>query len=382
MVERTTPTHRSDPERSLREQLAHRILVLDGPMGTMIQRLRLDEAGFRGERFRDHSQPLQGANDLLCLTRPDDIAAIHDAYLAAGADIVTTNTFNATSVGLADYGLEGVIEEPVQRRGVLEVGERGPAALLGGAGDHAVPALVAGALEGGAGRRVGPRGHHRPDLGDPELRGLLDHQVHLLSGRKRLDEPERGNRRGHPADRAGFDLRPVAVQAGQDPRHPAAGAVEQFDRVARPEPPDLAQVVNLLVVQSHRAVHHDFVFRLGEHQLQPVGHVQRIGRFKDGADGLKVEIVIVVEFFEFVEDFTSGLASGGIAGFHQAQVSRIDASDKSSDRQFKAPRPYSFKTNRKKASGRKALKSICISPLDTVINSGATALQSERLVLD
>ena len=96
-------------QRPIAEQLQRRILVLDGAMGTMIQRLELDEAGFRGERFRDHPLPLKGANDLLSLTRPDDIAEVHRAYLEAGADIVTTNTFNATSVGLADYGLEEVV---------------------------------------------------------------------------------------------------------------------------------------------------------------------------------------------------------------------------------------------------------------------------------
>ncbi|HEV8325149.1 MAG TPA: methionine synthase [Myxococcota bacterium] len=88
-----------------------RLLVLDGAMGTMIQRRGLSEADFRGERFRDHPRDLKGDNDLLVLTRPDVIADIHDAYLAAGADLIETNTFNSTSIAQADYGLEAVVYE-------------------------------------------------------------------------------------------------------------------------------------------------------------------------------------------------------------------------------------------------------------------------------
>ncbi|MEX2502059.1 MAG: methionine synthase [Trueperaceae bacterium] len=90
----------------LRSALRDRVLVLDGAMGTMIQRHGLSEADFRGDRFRDHPSALQGANDLLSLTRPDLIKGIHRAYLAAGADIVETNTFSSTRIGMADYGLE------------------------------------------------------------------------------------------------------------------------------------------------------------------------------------------------------------------------------------------------------------------------------------
>jgi 5-methyltetrahydrofolate--homocysteine methyltransferase len=90
----------------LAEHLARRILVLDGAMGTMLQRHAFDEAAFRGEEFRDHGRTLGGCNDLLALTRPGAVGAIHDAYLAAGADIVETNTFNANRISLADYGLE------------------------------------------------------------------------------------------------------------------------------------------------------------------------------------------------------------------------------------------------------------------------------------
>ena len=91
--------------------LAQRILIIDGAMGTLIQRHRLTEADFRGERWRDHPKDLKGNNDLLVLTRPDIVRAIHDAYLAAGADIVETNTFGATSIAQADYGLAEVARE-------------------------------------------------------------------------------------------------------------------------------------------------------------------------------------------------------------------------------------------------------------------------------
>lgn len=88
---------------------AQRILVLDGAMGTMIQRYKLEEADFRGDRFRDHGQPLKGNNDLLALTRPDVLREIHDAYFEAGADIAETNTFSSTTIAQADYGLEEAV---------------------------------------------------------------------------------------------------------------------------------------------------------------------------------------------------------------------------------------------------------------------------------
>ncbi len=91
--------------------LTEKIVVLDGAMGTMIQAHRLDEAGYRGERFRDHPVDLKGNNDLLSITRPDIIASIHREYLEAGADIVETNTFNANAVSMADYGMESLVHE-------------------------------------------------------------------------------------------------------------------------------------------------------------------------------------------------------------------------------------------------------------------------------
>ena len=102
-----------DPVRAtaLQDALAHRILVIDGAMGTMVQGYGLDEAGYRGERFAGHGHDLKGNNDLLTLTRPDVIGAIHNAYLDAGADLIETNTFNSTSVSQADYHLEHLVRE-------------------------------------------------------------------------------------------------------------------------------------------------------------------------------------------------------------------------------------------------------------------------------
>ncbi|WP_264652051.1 methionine synthase [Candidatus Symbiopectobacterium sp. NZEC151] len=96
---------------ALREQLAQRILVLDGGMGTMIQGYRLQEADYRGERFADWHSDLKGNNDLLVITQPAIIAAIHDAYFEAGADIIETNTFNATPIAMADYDMASLSAE-------------------------------------------------------------------------------------------------------------------------------------------------------------------------------------------------------------------------------------------------------------------------------
>ena len=116
------PWHAPDRVRALLDALQERILVLDGAMGTMIQRERLDEGGYRGERFAqgfdagtpgapDAPRDLKGNNDLLSLTRPELIRGIHDAYLRAGADLVETNTFNSTAVSQSDYGLQHLARE-------------------------------------------------------------------------------------------------------------------------------------------------------------------------------------------------------------------------------------------------------------------------------
>jgi 5-methyltetrahydrofolate--homocysteine methyltransferase len=89
--------------------LKERILIIDGAMGTMIQRHTLEEADFRGERFKNHQFPLKGNNDILSLTRPDIIKDIHRQYLEAGADILETNTFSGTTIAQADYHLEDAV---------------------------------------------------------------------------------------------------------------------------------------------------------------------------------------------------------------------------------------------------------------------------------
>jgi len=91
--------------------LEQRILILDGAMGTMIQRYKLDEAAYRGERFADYHRDIKGNNELLSITQPHVILEIHEQYLAAGADILETNTFGATTVAQADYGMESLAVE-------------------------------------------------------------------------------------------------------------------------------------------------------------------------------------------------------------------------------------------------------------------------------
>ena len=152
----------------LRDSLSRRILLLDGAMGTMIQSHGLEERDFRGERFRDHPCDLGGDNDVLCLTRPETIAEIHRAYLAAGADIVETNTFNATAISQADYQLEGVVHEMnvtaarIARRAADEFTQRQP--------DK--PRFVAGVL--------GPTSRTAsisPDVDDPGYRNITFDQL-------------------------------------------------------------------------------------------------------------------------------------------------------------------------------------------------------------
>jgi 5-methyltetrahydrofolate--homocysteine methyltransferase len=106
-----TPYKYPEQVRRIEQALAERILVFDGAMGTMIQDQRLDEPDFRGERFASHPVALKGNNDLLSLTRPDVIMNIHRAFLEAGADIIETNTFNATAISQADYRTESLVRE-------------------------------------------------------------------------------------------------------------------------------------------------------------------------------------------------------------------------------------------------------------------------------
>jgi 5-methyltetrahydrofolate--homocysteine methyltransferase len=102
---------REERIEALKQAARERILILDGAMGTMIQRYRLDEAGYRGTRFKDHLRDLKGNNDLLVLSQPQIISEIHNAYFEAGADIAETNTFNAQAISQTDYGLEDIAYE-------------------------------------------------------------------------------------------------------------------------------------------------------------------------------------------------------------------------------------------------------------------------------
>jgi 5-methyltetrahydrofolate--homocysteine methyltransferase len=118
-----------------------RILIMDGAMGSLIQGYGLEEKDFRGARFADHKKPLKGDNDLLVLTRPDVIAEIHGEYLEAGADIISTNTFNATSISQADYALE-----PIVRELNIEAAKLARAACDAFEAKDGAPRLVAGAI--------------------------------------------------------------------------------------------------------------------------------------------------------------------------------------------------------------------------------------------
>src|SRR6188768_1968705 len=153
---------------ALHSALEQRILVLDGAMGTMIQRHSLTEAQYRGERFRDYGRDLRGNNDLLSITRPDVIREIHSQYLEAGADILETNTFNSTSISQADYGLEHVVTELNFEAAKLarEVADGFSARTPG------KPRFVAGVL--------GPMNRTlslSPDVNDPGFRAVTFDQV-------------------------------------------------------------------------------------------------------------------------------------------------------------------------------------------------------------
>jgi 5-methyltetrahydrofolate--homocysteine methyltransferase len=146
----------------LKKLLEERIVLLDGAMGTMIQRHKLDEAGYRGERFRDYGRDIKGNNDLLSLSRPDIIAGIHRAYLEAGTDIIETNTFNSTAVSQADYGMQALVPELNYRSAQLARGVADEFARSAGR-----PAFVAGAI--GPTSRMASMS---PDVNDPGFRAI------------------------------------------------------------------------------------------------------------------------------------------------------------------------------------------------------------------
>ncbi|MFP5402494.1 MAG: methionine synthase [Gammaproteobacteria bacterium] len=155
---------------TLRSLLAQRILVLDGAMGTMIQSYKLSEADYRGTRFADFPHDLKGNNDLLCLTQPQIIKEIHAKYLAAGADILETNSFNATSISMADYHMEHLVGELnfAAARLAREAADEATAA------NPAKPRFVAGVL--------GPTSRTAtisPDVNDPGFRNVTFDQLRV-----------------------------------------------------------------------------------------------------------------------------------------------------------------------------------------------------------
>ena len=158
------PFTRSDRRARLPGLLAERILVLDGAMGTMLQGHGFDEAAYRGDRFRDHPRDLRGDNDLLTLTQPDAVRAVHAAYLDAGADIISTNSFTATRIAQADYGLDATV---VREMNATAARLARAAADAAEAAEPDRPRFVAGAL--------GPTNRTAsisPDVGDPAARGV------------------------------------------------------------------------------------------------------------------------------------------------------------------------------------------------------------------
>ncbi len=162
----------------LNRLLSERILFLDGAMGTMIQAYQLGEADYRGKRFADWPSDLKGNNDLLCLTQPDIIRAIHDAYLEAGADILETCSFNSTQVSMADYGMEALVHE--LNVAAARVAREACDAMTAKTPDR--PRFVAGVL--------GPTSRTcsiSPDVNDPGFRNvhfdeLVDGYVEAIDG--------------------------------------------------------------------------------------------------------------------------------------------------------------------------------------------------------
>ena len=153
---------------AFRRMFAARIVVLDGAMGSMIQTFKLEESDFRGARFAAHPHDLKGNNDLLCLTRPDVIEKIHGDYFAAGADVVETNTFSSTSIGMADYHCEPYVREI----NLAAVACARRAAMCAEAASPGRPRFVAGAI-GPLNRTLSMS----PDVNRPDFRAVSWDQV-------------------------------------------------------------------------------------------------------------------------------------------------------------------------------------------------------------
>jgi 5-methyltetrahydrofolate--homocysteine methyltransferase len=161
-------TQAATPKQALEKALKERILILDGAMGTMIQKYTLEEMDYRGERFKDWHKDIKGNNDLLCLTRPDIIEAIHREYLEAGADIIETNTFNCQAVSLEDYDMQSLTVE--LNLAAAKIARKAADAFT--ALNPAKPRFVAGA--------IGPMNRTlslSPDVNKPEYRTVTFDQV-------------------------------------------------------------------------------------------------------------------------------------------------------------------------------------------------------------
>ncbi len=174
-------------KKNIHNEISNRVLVLDGAMGTMIQRYMLDESGFRGQRFRDFPYSVKGNNDLLSLTQPQIVTEIHEQYLSAGADIIETNTFNSNRISMSDYHMESLVYEINKSAAQLAVTTAEKYTLI----TPGKPRFVAGS--------IGPTNKTAsmsPDVNDPAYRavtfddlynvytqqveGLLDGGVDLL----------------------------------------------------------------------------------------------------------------------------------------------------------------------------------------------------------
>ena len=153
---------------NIREQLNKRILVLDGAMGTMIQRHKLTEAEYKGERFKDFPRDLKGNNDLLSLTQPEIIKGIHEAYLEAGSDIIETNTFNANFFSQSDYDTQDLVYELNKEAARLAKEAAEKYTKL----NPDKPRYVAGALG-----PLNKTGSLSPDVNDPGFRSVNFEQM-------------------------------------------------------------------------------------------------------------------------------------------------------------------------------------------------------------
>jgi 5-methyltetrahydrofolate--homocysteine methyltransferase len=157
-------------KQHITQAINDRILILDGAMGTMLQKHKFEEADFRGDRFKNHPCDVKGNNDLLSITQPDAIAAIHSAYFEAGADIVETNTFSGTTIAMADYEMEYLVDELNEQSAIIakkvadEFTEREP---------HK-PRYVAGSI--GPTNRTASMS---PDVNDPGYRAVTFDQLRI-----------------------------------------------------------------------------------------------------------------------------------------------------------------------------------------------------------